>query len=47
MNVILRRLESETADVLSGIIAAIDTNCNLELLVSNDPPVTKFLDRSI
>ena len=42
MNVILKRLESETADVLSGIIAAIDTNCNLELLVSNDPPVTCF-----
>ena len=39
MNVILRRLESETADVLSGVIAAIDTNYNLELLVCNGPPV--------
>ena len=39
MNVIIRRLESETADVLSGIIAAIDTNYNLDLLVCHGPPV--------
>ena len=42
MNVILRRLESETAGVLSGIIAAIDTNYNLELLLCSNEPVTCF-----
>ena len=39
MNVIFKRLECETADVLSSIIAVIDTNYNLELLVCNGPPV--------
>ena len=37
MNVILRRLESETADVFCGVIAVIDASYNLELLVCCPP----------
>lgn len=38
MTVVLRRLHSETTRILSSIIPAIDTNCNLDLLdLANSP----------
>ena len=46
MAVVLRRLQSETTCILSSIIPAIDTNCNLDLLdlanSSDDSEVVRF-----
>ena len=42
IKVILRRLDSEIIDAFSTIIAMIDTNYNLELLVNGSPDLVQF-----
>ena len=42
MQVLLRKLDRELTDALSCIIAAIDSNYNLSLLVNGSPVVVTF-----